>query len=108
MSESSSHSNTFIITYFRLIIEVGSTPTQDFLITAHATRRAAPWDLQDSSWCLGRCDLVSLLSAQVGRSTDKQLPARTGSRSMAFFCLLWLCFVIEGVSQFHRVGLLAE
>lgn len=43
MSESSSDSNTFIITYFQLIIEVGYKPTQGMLITVPAMSKASPW-----------------------------------------------------------------
>lgn len=65
MSESSSHSNPCIFTYFRLIIEVGYMPTQAFLIPAHAISRAAPCYLQGFCWYLSSCNFVSLVSTQV-------------------------------------------
>lgn len=48
MSESTRNSNTFLITHFRLIIEVGYKPAQDFPIIAHAMCKASPWYLKGS------------------------------------------------------------
>ena len=64
MRETSSHSNTFIITDFRLIIEVEYVPTQEFLITAQAVSEAAPRNLSfpDPTWATVT---VSSLSAPV-------------------------------------------
>ena len=106
MRETSSHSNTFIITDFRLIIEVEYVPTQEFLITAQAVSKAAPQNLSfpDPTWATVT---VSSLSAPVQATVVDNLHSELAPDPLAFLCLFRLCVVLESVSQLNGVGFLA-
>lgn len=88
MSESTRNSSTFIITHFRLIIEVGCMPAQDFLIIAHAMCKASPWYLTGSWWGVSDGNFASLLSAQVRGMVNSFQSAQAPDP--------WLSFVFPG------------